>query len=75
MRGAVLYGLSLDQPMAHIPSVNKRVARFSYGVTVAERFVAGVHPPGKMYYDSFYGEFMCSDRMNWFVQKVQIPFL
>lgn len=74
MRGAVLYGLSLNQatiPMVDIPSVDNRMARFSYGVSAAEPFLPGFHPASKMYFDPFTGEFMCSDRMQWFVEKVQ----
>ena len=76
MRGAVLYGLSLNHgaiPVAHIPSVDNRIARFSYGVSASERFIPGIHPSSKMYWDPFYGELMCPNRMQWFVQKVQIP--
>lgn len=78
MRGAVLYGLSLKPgtvPTAHIPSVGNRIARFSYGVSASEPFIPGIHPSSKMYYDPFHGELMCAHRMQWFVEKVRIPFL
>jgi len=72
VRGAVLYGLSLNQganPTAHIPSVDNRCARCSYGVQISEHFDSDIHPASKMYYDPYYGELMCSGRMRWFVQK------
>ena len=76
VRGAVLYGLSLGAvPMAHIPLVENRIARFSYGVSAAEHYIPGVHPMHKMYTDPFNGELMCRDRMQWFVQIVHLPFL
>ena len=74
VRGAVLYGLSLSQPTAQIPSVDNRIARFSYGVSISEYFDASIHSTSKMYFDPYYGVMMCSQRMRWFVKKVPILF-
>ena len=77
VHGAVLYGLSLNHgtaPMAKFPSVDVRCARGSYGVQISERFDPRIHPVSKIYVDPFHGDMMCA-RMEWFVKKVQIPFL
>ena len=78
MRGAVLYGLSLGHDanmMVHIPSVDNRRARFSYGVSASECFDPNVHPSLNLYIEPFSGDLMCPNRMQWFVKKVQTPFL
>jgi len=71
VRGAVSYGLSLslgDSPdVSDVPSVDSRIARFSYGVCAAERFIPGYHPSNRMVFNRWSGDFYCPGRMQWFV--------
>ena len=50
--------------------VESRKARYHYGITIAEPFRPGIHPPHKLYHDPFFGIPMCSGRMKWLVRKV-----
>ncbi|KAF8453881.1 hypothetical protein BDZ91DRAFT_786649 [Kalaharituber pfeilii] len=72
VRGAVAYGVSTRKEgskAAGSPIVESRIARFSYGVSAAEPFIAGEHPANKMRFDIRSGDLWCPDRMQWFVEK------
>ncbi|KAI5794259.1 hypothetical protein DFH27DRAFT_565692 [Peziza echinospora] len=78
VRGAVADGVALHEssikagPGGRGSSiVESRIARFSYGIAACEPFIEGIHPVNKLYYSYRFGEFMCRDRMTWFVEKGQ----
>jgi len=73
-QGAVSHGLAARQEREGlVPAgsrlVGSRIARFSYGTSASEPFIAGLHPAHKMYFDPLEGCLHCSGRTQWFVKK------